>query len=954
MMSAVGVILVLSSCFLPLLNAQEITHPLDVSALQAVRRKLKDPMNHLQDWRKTDPCASNWTGVLCIPDPSDGFLHVKELRLLNKNLTGQLAPELGLLSNLTILNFMWNDLTGQVPAELGNLTHLIFLLLSGNKLTGPLPKELGSLSKLLILQIDYNEISGELPTTLSNLKKLKHFHMNNNSISGQIPPEYSSLSDVLHFLMDNNKLTGYLPPELSQMASLKILQLDNNNFHMTEIPSSYGKIPKLVKLSLRNCNLIGPVPDLSKSPVLYYLDISSNKLTGEIPKNRFSGNITTINLHNNMLNGSIPSNFTGLPRLQRLSLQNNNLSGEIPVIWEKRSFTAKEKLILDLRHNLFSNASSILNPPSNVTVKLYGNPLCARVNEPNIADLCGVSIVEVESPGNSSENSTTGDCKRQSCPISENYDYVIGSPVPCFCAAPLGIVLRLRSPSFSDFRPYTVAYMVDVASNLGINRYQVSIESFSWQSGPRLAINMKIFPEYSDLNRTFNSTELQRIVDFFATFSLDTDDSLGPYEIMDISLLGPYRDVTLKFPNKSGMSKGVKYGIIVGAIVFFFALSCLALVIFIKRRKNKRKNKKVDMENQQTIPKSPMNMESVKGYNFIELELATSSFSDLSQIGRGGYGKVYKGHLPGGLIVAVKRAEQGSLQGQKEFYTEIELLSRLHHRNLVSLLGYCDQKGEQMLVYEFMPKGSLQDALSARFRQPLSYALRLRIALGSARGILYLHTEADPPIIHRDIKPSNILLDSKLNPKVADFGISKLIALDGVGVQRDHVTTIVKGTPGYVDPEYYLSHRLTEKSDVYSLGIVFLEILTGMRPISQGRNIVREVKEACEAGMMMSVIDRSMGQYSEEGVTRFMELAMRCCRDEPEARPRMLEIVRELENLYGMLRKEEKPYSSSPSVKSSASGMSAAYSGLGSTRDTYSQYTANELVSGVIPSIAPR
>ncbi|BAB10966.1 receptor protein kinase-like protein [Arabidopsis thaliana] len=940
MMGVVGIILVVSSCCLSLLDAQEITHPTDVSALQYVHRKLKDPLNHLQDWKKTDPCASNWTGVICIPDPSDGFLHVKEL------------------------------------------------LLSGNQLTGSLPQELGSLSNLLILQIDYNEISGKLPTSLANLKKLKHFHMNNNSITGQIPPEYSTLTNVLHFLMDNNKLTGNLPPELAQMPSLRILQLDGSNFDGTEIPSSYGSIPNLVKLSLRNCNLEGPIPDLSKSLVLYYLDISSNKLTGEIPKNKFSANITTINLYNNLLSGSIPSNFSGLPRLQRLQVQNNNLSGEIPVIWENRILKAEEKLILDLRNNMFSNVSSVLlNPPSNVTVKLYGNPVCANVNAGKLADLCGISTLEVESPATSSETISTGDCKRQSCPVSENYDYVIGSPVACFCAAPLGIDLRLRSPSFSDFRPYKVSYMLDVASpkNLGINPYQISIDTFAWQSGPRLFMNMKIFPEYSELNSKFNSTEVQRIVDFFATFTLNTDDSLGPYEIISINT-GAYKDgnthifysslcikrvfiyvtpvyeVTIIFPKKSGMSIGVSVGIIIGAIAFFLVLSSLALVFFIKRSKRKRKTREVDMEQEHPLPKPPMNMESVKGYNFTELDSATSSFSDLSQIGRGGYGKVYKGHLPGGLVVAVKRAEQGSLQGQKEFFTEIELLSRLHHRNLVSLLGYCDQKGEQMLVYEYMPNGSLQDALSgkflpclaARFRQPLSLALRLRIALGSARGILYLHTEADPPIIHRDIKPSNILLDSKMNPKVADFGISKLIALDGGGVQRDHVTTIVKGTPGYVDPEYYLSHRLTEKSDVYSLGIVFLEILTGMRPISHGRNIVREVNEACDAGMMMSVIDRSMGQYSEECVKRFMELAIRCCQDNPEARPWMLEIVRELENIYGLIPKEEKPYSS-PSVQSSASGMSGfAVASPRSSYTTFSEFTANQLVSGVIPSIAPR
>ncbi|KAG2335080.1 hypothetical protein Bca4012_016065 [Brassica carinata] len=285
MISAVGlVLLVLSSCCLSLLDAQQISHPLDVSALQAVPRKLKDPMNHLQDWKKTDPCASNLTGVFWIADPSDSFLHVKELWLLNLSLTGTLAPELSHLANLTIL----------FHPEVGNLTYLIFLLLSGNQLTGPLPQELGSLSNLLILQIDYNGISGEFPTSLANLKKLKHYHMNNNSITGQIPPEYSSLSNVLHILMDNSKLTGYLPPELSQMASIKIIQLDNNNFVGTEIPSSYGKIPNLVKLSLRNCNLEGPVPDLSRSPVLYYLDLSSNKLTGEITNKRFSGNITTM------------------------------------------------------------------------------------------------------------------------------------------------------------------------------------------------------------------------------------------------------------------------------------------------------------------------------------------------------------------------------------------------------------------------------------------------------------------------------------------------------------------------------------------------------------------------------------------------------------------------------------------------------------------------------------
>ncbi|KAL0375484.1 UNVERIFIED_CONTAM: putative LRR receptor-like serine/threonine-protein kinase [Sesamum radiatum] len=279
-------------------------------------------------------------------------------------------------------------------------------------------------------------------------------------------------------------------------------------------------------------------------------------------------------------------------------------------------------------------------------------------------------------------------------------------------------------------------------------------------------------------------------------------------------------------------------------------------------------------------------MDGVKPFSFEELQMATSSFNITTQIGQGGYGKVYKGTLADGVVVAIKRAQQGSLQGDKEFYTEIEMLSRLHHRNLVSLVGYCDEKDEQMLVYEFMPNGSLHDLLSAKYTAPLNFATRLHIALGAARGILYLHTEADPPIIHRDIKANNILLDSKWTAKVSDFGISRLAPeSDAKGITTAHVSTNVKGTPGYVDPEYFLTHKLTEKSDVYSLGIVFLELLTGMQPISHGRNIVRE----------------KHGSVPFRHVKKFMALALRCSLDETKDRPSMLEVVRELENISSMV-----------------------------------------------------
>ncbi|XP_056172457.1 probable LRR receptor-like serine/threonine-protein kinase At1g06840 [Syzygium oleosum] len=399
------------------------------------------------------------------------------------------------------------------------------------------------------------------------------------------------------------------------------------------------------------------------------------------------------------------------------------------------------------------------------------------------------------------------------------------------------------------------------------------------------------------------------------------------------------------------MSKGVLAAIVLGSISSAGVI-CLAIAFLFYLRHPRTRGQG---SRTKSVSKVPLKVEGIKEFSFADLEKATSNFDITAQIGQGGYGKVYKGVMEDSTVVAIKRAEQRSLQGQKEFFTEIEFLSRLHHRNLVALVGYCDEQSEQMLVYEFMPNGSLHNVLSGRYRSPLSFAVRLSIAMGSAKGILYLHTEADPPIIHRDIKANNILLDSRLNAKVADFGISRLAPSPNTdGHVTAHISTNVKGTPGYLDPEYFLTHKLTEKSDVYSLGIVFLELLTGMQPISHGRNIVREVLQACQSGSMFSIIDRSMGPYPSECIKKFMALALKCCEDQTKGRPTMLEVVRELENISSML-----PETDTITSESEASGSGIGDSGPQPLYPRRSPYTStdlvgSDLVSGVIPTIRPR
>ncbi|XP_028077409.1 probable LRR receptor-like serine/threonine-protein kinase At1g06840 isoform X3 [Camellia sinensis] len=862
------------------------------------------------------------------------------------NLSGSLSPELHRLSYMKRLNVMWNKISGNIPKEIGNITSLILLLLSGNQLTGSLPEEIGYLPNLDRIQIDENQISGPIPKSFANLNKTMHFHMNNNSISGQIPPELSSLPELVHLLLDNNDLSGYLPPELANMPKLQIVQLDNNHFDGATIPATYGNMPHLTKLSLRNCSLQGPIPDMSRMLNLSYIDLSSNQLSGSIPQVKLSESITTIDLSNNNLNGTFPGIFSGLPQLQRLALANNSLSGSIPSnIWENRTSNGTKRLIVDLQNNMLSNISGSDNLPPNVTVRLQGNPICLNTN---LVQFCG-SQNENDSNIQSSTNSNVA-CFVQSCPPP--YEFAPSSLVPCLCAVPLIVDYRLKSPGFSDFRPYTNLFEEYLTSRLELKAYQLDIATTPmWETGHRLGMYLKIFPVYvNNTHHLFNSSEVLRIRGLFTRWEIRDLKIFGPYEVLNFILLDPYKHADLS-SSKSGISKVALIGIALGTIAGAVTLSAIVSLLILRLNTRKRHTS----SRRHLLSKISFNIDGVKGFTYREMALATNNFHASTQVGQGGYGNVYKGILADGTVVAIKRAQEGSLQGEKEFLTEIKLLSRLHHRNLVSLIGYCDEEGEQMLVYEFMPNGTLRDQLSGKLKAPMSFAMRLKIALAAAKGILYLHMEANPPIFHRDIKASNILLDSKFTAKVADFGLSRLAPIPDIeGTIPAHVSTVVKGTPGYLDPEYFLTHQLTDKSDVYSLGVVFLELLTGMHPISHGKNIVREVNIACRSGIIFSVIDERMGSYPSECVEKFVSLALKCSREETSARPSMAEVVRELESIGLLMHESDSKVTESfitdpakvVSPPSSSSNMNHPY--------VSADVSGSDLVSEVMPAITPR
>ncbi|XP_048442857.1 probable leucine-rich repeat receptor-like serine/threonine-protein kinase At3g14840 [Pyrus x bretschneideri] len=830
--------------------------------------------------------------------------YLQEIDLTRNYLSGTIPPVWSSLPLLLNISLVGNHLTGSIPKELGDITTLKSLDISFNNFSGPLPLELGSLANIERMLLSSNNFNGELPKTFAKLTKIKDFRISDSQFSGQIPDFIGNWKNLEKLLIQASGLTGPIPSGIFLLTSLTDLRITDLSGPESPIPS-LDKMKKMKTLMLRSCNLTGQLPTDLAHMNLKTLDLSFNKLTGEIP-----------------------NSFASLADTNYIFLTGNLLTGPVPA-WPKKN--------VDLSYN-------------NLTIS---DASCPRGSSSNI------NLFASSSKGNSSRIVTcfkTSECPKYlyyslliNCGGSQftvpgkngaQYDDDRFSAGPSFYESKTNWALSSTGYFTDDDRTtdafiwtnetrlsmanpqlYMNARLSPISLTyfgfcLGNGNYTVSLHfaEIMFRNGSTYrSVGRRIFDIYIQgklLKKDFNIMDEARVfgdvvIKNFTT--LVTNNTLeirlywagkGTTGIPVRGVYGPLISAISVEPNfvpppkpsTSTGGGGVPVGAVVGIVVGGVFIVLLIFGILWKRGL---------LGQQKTLEDDLKGVDLQTGkFTFKQLKDATSNFDKANKIGEGGFGSVYKGVLADGTVIAVKQLSSKSKQGNREFVNEIGMISALQHPHLVKLHGCCIEGNQLLLVYEYLENNSVAHAL---FREKeghlkLDWSTRHKICIGTARGLAYLHEESRLKVVHRDIKATNVLLDKNLNPKISDFGLAKLDEEDNT-----HISTRIAGTYGYMAPEYAMRGYLTDKADVYSFGILVLEIVSGRnnttyRKKEESFYLLDWARLLKEQGNLMDLVDPRLGlDFNKEEMIVAINVALLCCNVTSTARPTMSSVVSMLE-----------------------------------------------------------
>lgn len=785
------------------------------------------------------------------------------------------------------------DLT-PFPKEVVSLKNLNWLYLSNCTLAGKIPVGIGNLTDLTELEVSDNFITGDFPAEIVNLHKLWQLVFYNNSFTGKIPTGFRNLTGLNYLDGSMNKLEGDLT-ELKYLENLVSLQFFENNLS-GEIPVEIGEFKKLEALSLYRNNLTGSIPqNIGSWSEFDYIDVSENFLTGKIPPEMCKkGKMSALLVLQNNLSGEIPATYGNCFSLKRFRVSDNSLSGNIPpAIW---GLPNVEIIDIELNQLEGSVSSDIKNAKTLASIFASRNRLTGELPE-EISEATKLVTVDL------SENQISGNIPERIGELKQLGNF------------------HLQRNKLSGSIPESLG------SCKSLNDIDLSMNSLSGE----IPSSLGSLPALNSLNLSENSLsgEIPGSLAFLrlSLFDLSNNRLTGPIpqtltlQAYNGSLSGNPRlcsvDSINSFPRcsaSSAMSKDMRALVICFAVASILLLSVLGVYLQIKKRNSEEK---FGEKGERSLKEESWDVKSFHVLSFSEGEIL-DSIKQENLIGKGGSGNVYRVTLSNGKELAVKHIWNTDFPARrkktwsstpmlgnkrcndksKEFGAEVHALSSIRHVNVVKLYCSITSEDSSLLVYEYLPNGSLWDRLHTSRKMELDWETRYEIAVGAAKGLEYLHHGCERPVIHRDVKSSNILLDEFLKPRIADFGLAKVVQSN---VGNDSSTRVIAGTHGYIAPEYGYTYRVNEKSDVYSFGVVLMELVTGKRPMEvefgENKDIVSWVhnKARTKEGLR-SVVDSRIPEMYKEEACKVLRTAVLCTGTLPTLRPTMRAVVQKLED----------------------------------------------------------
>ncbi|XP_060199150.1 receptor-like protein kinase 7 [Lycium barbarum] len=787
------------------------------------------------------------------------------------------------MSKLIVLSLGDNQFDRTMfPKVILNLTKLNWLYLSNCGLEGEIPEGIGNLTELINLELSMNHLTGEIPVGITKLKKLWQLELYENELTGKLPVGFGNLTSLEYFDASTNYLYGDLS-EIRKLDHLVSLQLLQNQFS-GELPEELGEFKKLVNVSLYTNKFTGQLPQKLGSWASFdFIDVSENNFTGPIPPDMCKmGTMRGLLLLQNNFTGEIPGTYANCSTMERIRVSKNSLSGEIPAgIWGLPKLQ-----ILDVAMNGFEGGitSDIGRAKSLGEICVANNRFSGKIPSEisNASALvridCSNNQFSGEIPGRIGELKKIGNLYLQNNKFSSSIPDSLGSCVSLS-------EINMANNSLSGSIPVSLGSLPTLTSlNLSENQLSGKIPT----SLSNLKLNLLDFsnnqlagpiPEFLSVHEgSFagnNGLCSQNIKNFRRCYG----DSGKPGELHTLLLV-----------------------LLVAVIVVL-----LSFAGFLYFKKNNQKDK------ERSLKQNSWNTKSFHILTFTEDEILDGIKHD-NLIGKGGSGSVYRVQLSDGTDFAVKHIWTSDSGGRKtsgttspmlakpgkkskEFEAEVQTLSSIRHVNVVKLYCSITSDDSSLLVYEYMPNGSLWDRLHTCKKMPLDWETRYEIALGAAKGLEYLHHGCDKPVIHRDVKSSNILLDEFCKPRIADFGLAKIAQADST---KDS-THVIAGTHGYIAPEYGYTHKVNEKGDVYSFGVVLMELICGKKPMEpeygENGNIVTWVSSKLKSKeSVLSIVDSSIPEAFQEDAIKVLRIAIVCTARLPTLRPTMRNVVKMLED----------------------------------------------------------